>query len=179
MRACELYPETCDFGEDLRQLPLAGIAPERTHGPERAGCARPGGRWSFLHFGLDVWVDFRRRRRKFSASHSSEPPRVLPPAESSQYVFLLLPVCQQAGSRRERHRRRKPHSPSHWCYTKAEGVRVPPWCISGSSDTLRRTSACLSYRALLHSWWRYQDPVRRHDFTSTARPTQRVPKEIT
>lgn len=59
MRACELCPETCVFGEDLRQLPLAGIAPERTHGPEGVGRVYPYGLGGFLHFGLDVRVDLR------------------------------------------------------------------------------------------------------------------------
>lgn len=84
MRACELHPETCDFGVDLRQLPLAGIAPEGAHGPERVGGVDPGGLWGFLHLSLDVWVDLRGRGRQLSACHGSLPPRVLPPAESSQ-----------------------------------------------------------------------------------------------
>lgn len=86
MRACELHPETCDSGVDLRQLPLAGIAPERTHGAEGVGRVDPGGLWDFLHLGLDVWVDLRGRGRQLRACHGSLPPRVLSPAESSQYV---------------------------------------------------------------------------------------------
>lgn len=67
-------------------------------------------------------------------------PRGLPPAESGQYVSLLLVSEQagrQAGSLSDR-RRRKTASPSHWCCTKAEGERLPPCRITGSSDTLRR-----------------------------------------
>lgn len=178
MRACELHPETCDFGVDLRQLPLAGIAPERAHGPERVD---PGGLWGFLHLSLDVWVDLRGRRRQFSACHGSLPPRVLPPAESSQYVFLLL-VSEQAGSLRDRLRRTKPHPPSHWCYAKAEGERLPPCRITGSSDTLRRASACLLVieRSSIPDFPRASLRLtRRHDVTSTAWPTQRAPKRIT
>ncbi len=71
---------------DLRQLPLAGIAPERARGPERAGGVDPGGLWGFLHLGLHVWVDLRGRGRQLSAGHGSLPLRVLPPAESGKCV---------------------------------------------------------------------------------------------
>lgn len=141
MCASELHSETCDCGANLRQLPLAGIAPKRAHGPERVGGVDPGGLWGFLHLGFDVWVDLRGRGRQLSACHGSLPSRVLPPAESGQYVSLL-PVSEQAGSLSDR-RRRKTASPSHWCCTKAEGERLPPCRITGSSDTLRRASACL------------------------------------
>lgn len=67
----ELHSETCD--SDLRQLPLAGIASKRAHGPERIGRVDPSGLWCFLHLGLDVWVDLRGRRRQLSARHGSLP----------------------------------------------------------------------------------------------------------
>lgn len=73
--------KTCDSddGEDLRQLPLAGIAPERARGPERGGGVDPGGLRGFAHLGLHVWVDLRGRGRQLSACHGSPPPpRALP-----------------------------------------------------------------------------------------------------
>ncbi|KAK5870816.1 hypothetical protein PBY51_003730 [Eleginops maclovinus] len=59
---------------DLRQLPLAGIAPEGAHGPERAGGVDPCGLGGFLRLGLHVWVDLGGRGRKLSACHGSLPP---------------------------------------------------------------------------------------------------------
>lgn len=53
----ELHSRNMRLGADLLQLPLAGIAPKRAHGPKRAGGVDPGGLWCFLNLGLDVRVD--------------------------------------------------------------------------------------------------------------------------
>lgn len=60
-----------------RQLPLAGIAPEGAHGPERVGGVDPGGLGGFLRLGLHVGVDLRGRGRQLGACHGAD-------------VFLLL-----------------------------------------------------------------------------------------
>jgi len=99
MRTSALHSETCACGADLRQLPLAGIAPKRAHGPERVGGIDPGGLWGFLHICLDVWIDFGGRGRQFSACHYY---RVLPPA-----IRFLLLVMEQAQSATDT--ARKPH----------------------------------------------------------------------
>ncbi|KAK5932121.1 hypothetical protein CgunFtcFv8_003853 [Champsocephalus gunnari] len=62
------------FVADLRQLPLAGIAPERAHGPERAGGVDPCWLGGFVRLGLHVWVDLGGRGSKLSARHGSLPP---------------------------------------------------------------------------------------------------------
>lgn len=137
----ELHSETCD--SDLRQLPLAGIASKRAHGPERIGRVDPSGLWCFLHLGLDVWVDLRGRRRQLSARHGSLP---FPSATSSRErpICFLLRVSEQAASHSATDATRaKPHPSSHWCCAKAEGDCLPTWRITGSSVTLRRASACL------------------------------------
>ena len=151
VRKASCVQKTCDFVADLWRLPLAGIAPERAHGPERAGGVDPGGFGGFLHLSLHVWVDLRGRRRQLSARHGSLPPRVLPPEESGQYASSSC--CENtAGSLSDRRRRRKPHPRfCHWCCAKTEGGRLPPCRITGSSDTVKRASACpLAYRELLH-----------------------------
>lgn len=75
---------------NLRQLPLAGIAPKRAHGPERraGGGVDPGGLGGFLRFGLDIGVDLRGRGRQLSACHGSlaASSRAVPPAQT-----VLLP----------------------------------------------------------------------------------------
>lgn len=179
----ELHSETCDFGADLRQLPLAGIAPKRARGPKRFGGVDPGGLWGFLHLGLDVGVDLRGRGRQLGACHGSLPPRVLPPAESGKMWFPPLLLSEQA-QLTQRHRcRRKTASPSHWCCTRAEGERLPPCRITGSSDTVRRASACLlvmECSSILDGNVRSLCVfMRRHIVTSTARPTQRTPQHVT
>lgn len=127
MRACDLCPETCVFGEGLRQLPLAGIAPERTHGPEGVGRVYPYGVGGFLHFGLDVRVDLRGRGCQLCACHGSAPP------------WMLLPANPFSSSRC---RKRQAHSqtdsagdtrifPRHWCCAEVEGARLLPCRITG------------------------------------------------
>lgn len=85
-----LRSETCVFGADVRRLPLAGIAPERAHGPERAGGVDPGGLWLFLHLGLDVWVDLRGRGCQFSARHGSLSLLGAVSSRARPICFLLL-----------------------------------------------------------------------------------------
>lgn len=133
------HSETCHFGADLRQLPLAGIAPKRAHGPERVGGVDPGGLWGFLHIGLDVWVDLRGRGRQLCACHGSLPPECY----LQQRAANMFPPPGVGTSSVSDRRRRKTASPFHWCCTKAEGERLPLCRITGSSDTLRGASVCL------------------------------------
>lgn len=145
--------KTCDSddGEDLRQLPLAGIAPERARGPERGGGVDPGGLRGFAHLGLHVWVDLRGRGRQLSACHGSPPPpRALPlwrqAGRQPIRFLLLLPLSERCGltlRRKKKKNTKKTRSPSQWRRAKAKGKRVAPCRITGSSDTLRRASSGL------------------------------------
>lgn len=175
MCANEQHLETCDFGADLRQLPLAGIAPKRAHGPKRVGGVDPGGLWGFLHLGLDVWVDLRGRGRQLSACHGSPPPRVLPPAESGQYVSSSW--CQNGlSSLRDRPENRIPRftgaargrrgsvslpAASRGAQTHWGAQQLVSW-LSSAPPSLMET---WGPRACARS-------TRRHDVTSSARPTQ-------
>lgn len=164
----------------LRQLPLPGIAPERADGPKRTGGVDPGGLGGFLHLGLDVGVDFRGRGSQLSACHVSLPPQY---HLQQRVANAFLPPRVRTDSVGDR-RRRKSASPFHCCCTKAEAESLAPCRITLSSETLGRVSACLleSERSSIpdgdassHAPMRF---TRRHEATSTARPTQRYPNGL-
>lgn len=121
------------YGADLRQLPLVGIAPKWTHGPEGVGGIDPGGLRRFLHIGLDVWVDLRGRGGQLGARHTCW---VLPAA-----VWFGVPVSEQDQSATSTGE--KPHPRFQWWCTKAEGARLLRCRMTESSDSLRRESACV------------------------------------
>lgn len=168
MRACELHPETCDSGVHLRQLPLAGIAPERTRGPERVGGVDPVGFWGFLHLSLHVWVDLRGRGRQLRACHGSLPPRVLQYLQQRAANMLPPP-----GVRADRLPQRKPALPVSLVPLAGGGgapAFLPHHGLLGHTEaSIQRSSIPdedIRSPVLLRS-------TRRHDVTSTARPTQR------
>lgn len=121
---------------DLRQLPLPGIAPKRAHGPKRIGGIDPGGLRGFLHFGLDVGVDFRGRGSQLSACHGSLPPECYLQQRAAN-TFRSPGVRTGLVSDRCRW---KTASPSHRCSTKTGGERLPLCRIR----VLRHTEARIS-----------------------------------
>lgn len=151
------------FGEGLRQLPLAGIALERTRGPEGVGRVYPYGLGGFLHFGLDVRVDLRGRGRQLCPCHGSAP------SSAAANRFFLPSVSEQPGSFTDPQRRRLTHLPRLTGAVPRRGGRA---CFPAASRGVG--SRC---RAILHPWWRNRGSVRlrrfarRHDYTSTAPPT--------
>lgn len=105
-------------------------------------------------------------------------PSVTSSRERPMRVFLL--VSEQTQSATE-----KSHPRLYWRCTKAEVERLAPCRITGSSDTLRRASACLLVierssipdgDARSHARMRF---THRHDATSSARPTLRAPQPVT
>lgn len=174
MRACDLCPESCVFGEGLRQLPLAGIALERTHGPEGVGRVYPYGLGGFLHFGLDVRVDLRGRGCQLCACHGSAPRRMLLPAQP-RIAFPPLGV----GTGRLIHRPTAAETNASARLTGAvprrRGRARFPAASRGSSDALTEHRFLVSRNppSLIEKSWigaslRF---ARRHDYTSTAPPT--------
>lgn len=159
------------LGADLRQLPLAGIAPKRAHGPDGLRGVDPGGLWGFVSLRLDVWVDLRGRRRQFCACHVAPLPPRLPPAEQR-------PICSSRCQSWLRDRRRlKTASSSHFSSKKTEEEFLPPCRITGFGDKLRGTSALLllAGRSFIPGRW-CELPLRlsfrrRHSVTSSTQPT--------
>lgn len=135
-----------------KKLPLAGIASERAHGPERGGGVHPGGLRGFAHLGLHVGVDLRGRRRQLSACHGSLSAKPPPPLSAATEIVSLFALLVKAHGETPAHETRIPRltdaadadAVAAAAAQRAERrQREAPCGITGSSDTLRRAAAGL------------------------------------